>query len=290
MAGKRAVLIAGPTASGKSALALEIAERDKGTIVNADAMQIYRGMRIVTAQPDETVQARAPHLLFGAIDPSVRFSVGAWADAVKAIVADHNGSTPLIFVGGTGLYFESLVNGLSAVPHVPDEIVNEVEMQIRPLDRNERSDVLMKTDPELTVRIGEADFQRTVRALSVFRHTGKRLSAWQDEKLPGLLDGFEVRRHLIDPPREILNERIATRFRLMLDTGAIDEVKALLERDLDKSLPAMRAIGVLQIAALLKGNMDRETAIEKAVIATRQYAKRQRTWARGHMAEWERIG
>lgn len=284
---KRAVLIAGPTASGKSALALTKARENDAVVVNTDAMQVYGVLQVLTARPADPEMAGVPHFLYGTVPPHRRFSTGDWLRAVEdlmqgPLVADR----PLIFVGGTGLYFDALLNGLAEVPAVPGEITREIEAEIRGLDRAGRASLLALRDPEMAARLQAHDPQRVVRALAVLRATGRSLAQFQTAGQPGLLDGFALERLVLNPDREVLRERIARRFGSMFGSGAVDEVKALLALDLDPSLPAMKAIGVREIADWLDGHFSRERAIERAVIATQQYAKRQRTWFRKRMGDW----
>lgn len=284
---KSAVLIAGPTASGKSALALETARRTGATIVNADAMQVYGVLRILTARPAEAEMAEVRHLLFGTVPPSVRFSTGDWLRAVESIVADEApGGRPLVFVGGTGLYFDALVHGFAEVPHVPAEVTREVEAEVAGLDREGRARLMAERDPEMAARLQAHDPQRVVRALAVRQATGRSLASFQGAVRPGPLAGFALERIVLNPARDVLRQRIAARFAAMFAEGAVEEVKALLELGLDPSLPAMKAIGVREIADWLDGRISREEAIARAVTATHQYAKRQRTWFRNRMADW----
>ena len=280
------VLIAGPTASGKSALAAEMAERRGGIVINADAMQVYDVLRVVTARP--MGEQAVPHLLYGSVDPAIRHSTGAWLEAVGAILASPELSAqPLIFVGGTGLYFDALLNGFADVPPVPAEIVARIETEVAPLDAEGRGRLIAERDPVMAERLAAPDPQRVVRALAVLEATGRSLAAYQDRAVRPPLEGAAVERIVISPPAELLRDRIARRFRSMLDQGAIEEVVALRGLGLDPSLPAMKAIGVPEISAWLDGRIDRETMIARAAIASRQYAKRQRTWLRGRMADWQ---
>jgi len=281
---KRAVLIAGPTASGKSALALRLAGERGGSIVNTDALQVYDVLRLITARPPEAHLREAPHLLYGNVPPSVRFSTGDWSRAAQAIIAEHDN---LIFVGGTGLYFSSLISGFAEIPHVPPEAVAAAEAEIAGLDREARGRLIAARDPLIAARLKAPDPQRVTRALAVLIATGRSLASFQDEAQAGLLDGWEVEKLVLDPDREVLRKRIARRFEAMFAEGAVEEVQALLALGLDPSLPAMKAIGVPEIAAMLSGELSQADAIERAIIATRQYAKRQRTWFRGRMADWE---
>jgi tRNA dimethylallyltransferase len=288
VARKRAVLIAGPTASGKSRLALARARETGGIVVNTDALQVYDGLRLVTARPGDEDLAAAPHELYGVVDPAVRFSTGDWARAAERIITEA-GDQPLIFAGGTGLYFESLTKGFAEVPEVPDEVVAQVEREIEGLDREARGRLIAERDPVIAARLKAPDPQRVTRALAVLKATGRSLATFQDAEHAPLLEGWEVERIVLNPEREVLRERIARRFTGMLEEGAVKEVEAFLGRGLDPSLPAMKAIGVREIGDWLAGRSTREEMIERAVIASRQYAKRQRTWFRGRMADWRWI-
>jgi len=285
---KRAILIAGPTASGKSSLALQLAERHHGVIINTDSMQVYRVLEHLSARPRGAELVRAEHCLYGFVDPWLRFSTGAWLRAVKDLLDGEKlaGKTP-IFVGGTGLYFQGLTDGFTPVPDVPDAIVNQVSEQVLPLSREQRGELLRARDPEMAGQLHEPDRQRVIRALSVLEATGRSLALWQKEKQTGLLAGFELQKLVLDPARDVLRARIERRFLRMIDGGAIDEVRALLALKLAPDLPVMKAIGVRQIADWQGGAVTREEAIRDAVSATRQYAKRQRTWFRNRMADWD---
>jgi len=282
---KRAVLIAGPTASGKSALALARARAMGGVVINADAMQVYDVLQVVTARPSLAEMGEVPHRLYGVVSPAERFSTGGWLAAASAAMVGAE-DRPLIFVGGTGLYFEALINGFADVPAVPAEIVDAVEQELAGLDAAGRGRLLAERDPMMAARLKAPDPQRVTRALAVLAATGKSLASFQGATQQGLLDDFEVERIVLNPDRAVLNERIAKRFSAMFENGAVEEVEALLKLDLDPSLPAMKAIGVREIAGWLAGALSREAAIERAVIATRQYAKRQRTWFRNRMSDW----
>ncbi|RDE10207.1 tRNA (adenosine(37)-N6)-dimethylallyltransferase MiaA [Pelagibacterium lacus] len=287
---KRAVLIAGPTASGKTALAIARAQGTGARIVNADSMQVYGVLDRLTARPDARELSAAQHELFGHVAPGERYSTGAWlADVNKQIQEAEVLNQELIFVGGTGLYFEALTKGFAQIPPVDPRHVAEAEGLIRGLDVAGRAAVLAARDPETARRIGVADPQRVVRALSVLLATGKPLSAYQGENAPPLLAGYRLEKLVLMPERAVLRRRIADRFVAMMAKGAIAEVEELLALGLDPSLPAMKAIGVPEIAAMLEGRMTREEAIERAVTATRQYAKRQSTWFRNRFADWDLV-
>lgn len=284
---KRALLIAGPTASGKSALALKRAHESGAAIVNADAMQVYDVLRVLTARPSEAEMEGIPHLLYGGVHPSRRFSTGDWFRAVEMLMAGPEiAGRPLVFVGGTGLYFDALLHGFADVPTVPTAITEEVEDEVRNLDRPGRAKLLKERDPQMASRLQAYDPQRVVRALAVLKATGRSLASFQSAGQAGLLDGYELERIVLNPARTVLRERIARRFESMLERGAVEEVEALRRLDLDPSLPAMKAIGVREISDWLDGRISKARAIELAVTATRQYAKRQRTWFRNRMSDW----
>lgn len=285
---KRAVLIAGPTASGKSALALDYAQKLNGVIVNTDSMQVYDVLNVLTARPGAAELTQAPHELYGVISPAVRFSTAAWMRAVEILIQSvfASGRVP-IFAGGTGLYFQALIDGFSEVPQIPHKVIQEVEELIQPLDRAGRLALLQEKDPQMVERLAEPDPQRLTRALSVLAHTGRSLADWQSEIVPGLLGDVETTRIVVQRDRDVLCSRITNRFSNMFTSGAVEEVEALLALDLDPSLPAMKAIGVKEISTFLEGGFSQSEAIERAIIATRQYAKRQRTWFRNHMKDWD---
>ena len=285
MGRKSAVLIAGPTASGKSALALERARASGAIIVNTDAMQVYDVLQVVTARPSEAEMAGVPHRLYGTVPPSVRFSTGDWLRAVAQLLADEPGRE-LIFVGGTGLYFDALTKGFAEVPEVPAAAMAAAEAEIAGLDRAARGALIAARDPLIAARLAAPDPQRVARALAVLAATGRSLASFQDAEQPPLLAGYDLERLVLSPDRDLLRQRIARRFETMFENGAVAEVEALLGLDLDPALPAMKAIGVPEIAGWLAGRLSQAEAIERAIIATRQYAKRQRTWLRNRMADW----
>jgi len=285
VARKRAVLIAGPTASGKSALALVRARELGAAIVNGDALQVYSVLRVVTARPGEAEMAEVPHRLYGAVAPQVRFSTGDWARAAARVIAEA-GDQPLIFVGGTGLYFEALTQGIAEVPEVSAEALAWAEGEVRGLGREERGRLILARDPQIAAQLRAPDPQRVIRALAVLESTGRSLASFQQTSTRGLLDGYEIETIVLNPDRDVLRQRIHDRFAAMLEQGAPEEVAALRDLALDPSLPAMKAIGVREIGEWQAGAISREEMIERAVTATRQYAKRQRTWFRGRMSDW----
>ena len=286
---RRAVLIAGPTASGKSALALVLARSQGGVIVNADSMQVYDTLQVVTARPgpDEVVQA--DHRLYGTVPAVRRFSTGQRLAEVNGVIAE-TGDAPLIFVGGTGLYFDALLHGFADIPEVPAETAAQVQLEIQALDAAQRLALLQREDPLAAERLKVVDPQRLVRALAVKRATGRLLSSFQDDKQAGALEGFDVERLVLDPERDVLRHRIAKRFAAMFATGAVEEVKALRALEPDPSLPVTKAIGVREIGDWLDGVTGQDEAIVLATIATHQYAKRQRTWFRNRFGDWPRRG
>ena len=287
---RRAVLIAGPTASGKSALALKRARASGGVIINADAMQVYDTLRIVTARPSAADEAEAEHRLYGVVPASERFSTGQWVRAAQAILDQADPARELIFVGGTGLYFEALTNGFADVPEISPELTFEVQQEIQALGEPQRMALLEVEDPVTARRLKVADPQRVTRAIAVKRATGRALSSFQDDQQPGLLEGWSVERMVLSPDRDVLRARIARRFEAMFASGAVEEVEALRALNLDPSLPVMKAIGVREISDWLDGVHSQGEAITLATIATHQYAKRQRTWFRNRMGDWPRLG
>ncbi|MBV9843157.1 MAG: tRNA (adenosine(37)-N6)-dimethylallyltransferase MiaA [Sphingomonadaceae bacterium] len=271
----KVALIAGPTASGKSALALALAERTGGVIVNADASQVYRDLRVLSARPSPGEEARAEHRLFGHVDGAVAYSAAAWAAAARAaIAAAHDAGMPAILVGGTGLYIRTLLDGIAPVP----EIDPEVRATVRTLPILEAHAALGREDPDAAARLPSTDSARIARALEVVRSTGRTLADWQRNKAGGIGGTVDLAPLVLLPPRDWLRARCDARFEAMLASGAIEEVEALGERALDARLPVMRAIGVREIIAWRAGTTDRATMIAAAQAATRQYAKRQYTW------------
>jgi tRNA dimethylallyltransferase len=284
---RRAVLIAGPTASGKSALALVLAQTQGGVIVNADSMQVYDTLRVVTARPGPDETAQADHRLYGTVPAATRFSTGQWLTAVSEVIV-QTGDAPLIFVGGTGLYFDALLNGFADIPDVPSDIAVQVQQEIQALDGGQRLALLQHEDPDAAARLKVVDPQRLIRALAVKRSTGRTLSSFQNDKQVGALGAFDIERTVLDPERDVLRQRIARRFAGMFSGGAVEEVRALRALDLDPSLPVTKAIGVREIGDWLDGAIERDEAITLATIATHQYAKRQRTWFRNRFGDWPR--
>jgi tRNA dimethylallyltransferase len=284
----QAVLIAGPTAGGKSALALEVAQATDGVIINADSMQVYRDLRIITARPTVSEEARAPHLLYGHVDAAVNFSAGSWViDAAAALAQARAQHRLAIFVGGSGLYFKALTRGLSAVPPVPAEIRDSVRARLERDGVEPLHTELARVDPASAERLKPRDRTRIARALEVVEATGRSLTDWHREGLPPLLPADTFRAVFLAPERDALYARIDARFDAMLEAGALDEVRALAARHLDPLLPAMKAHGVPALIRHLAGEITREEAAEISRADTRHYAKRQFTWFRHQLPEFE---
>lgn len=283
------VLIAGPTASGKSALALKLARETGGEIVNADSMQIYAGLRVLTAGPSPEELAQAPHHLFGVVDAADGWSVGKWLEAASAVLADIAArGRPAIVVGGTGLYFKALTQGLADIPPVPETQREISALLYAAQGEPEFRDILAALDPAAEARIEVGDRQRLVRAHAVAVATGKSLTAWQTDTKPALAEGT-WRGLVLDPPRAQLYARCDARLGVIVENGALDEVRALEARGLAPPLPALKAVGYRELAAHLRGEIDLETALEAARQETRRYAKRQMTWFRNQTPDWERM-
>ncbi len=280
------LIVAGPTASGKSALALALAEELRGTIINADSMQVYRDLPILTAQPDAAANARAPHRLYGEIDAAEGFSAGAWRErAVAEIAASRDAGRVPIVVGGTGLYLRALIEGLAPTPPIPNDVHRAARVLHAELGPAAFHDALRRLDPEAAARLGQTDTQRVLRAYEVATATGRTLGAWQRDQASSR--AFSACAIVLLPPRAPLYAACDARFLDMLAHGAAEEVKALLDRGLDPSLPAMRALGVRELRAWLEGETDRATAVAAAQQATRNYAKRQMTWFKRQLPEAE---
>jgi tRNA dimethylallyltransferase len=280
-------LIAGPTASGKSALALALAEAAGGVIVNADSAQVYRDLRILSARPGEEEEARAPHRLYGYRDAAQPCSAAAWAaDAREEIrQAQATGKLPIL-VGGTGLYLRSLLEGIAPVPQIKPEIRQEV----RAMPVEKAFAALVREDIHGSHRLGPTDTARVARALEVVRSTGRPLADWQRDKVGGIAAQMSLKPLILLPPRDWLTQRCDRRFAGMMGPEGLAEAERLLARGLDPQLPVMRAIGVPQIAAFLSGDTGRDEALAAGQAATRQYAKRQYTWfGRQPPEEWPRF-
>ncbi|WP_229729335.1 tRNA (adenosine(37)-N6)-dimethylallyltransferase MiaA [Agaricicola taiwanensis] len=278
------MLIAGPTASGKSAVALELAEALGGRVVNADSMQVYRDLRVLTARPPADEEARAPHFLYGHVDGSEHYSVGRWQGDVRRVLEETDGSLPII-IGGTGLYFSALTEGLAEVLPIPAEVREHWRRRGRTEPVQALHEELARRDPVMAARLRPTDPQRVVRALEVIDGLGRSLASFQQET-GGLLEPQRALRLVLDVEPEVLRQRINARFDAMVSAGAMEEVRCLVERRLDPTLPIMKAHGMPWLAAHIDGTMALDDAIDRAKGDTRRYAKRQRTWFRHRMADW----
>ena len=287
---KSVTLIAGPTASGKSALAARLAKARGGIVVNADSMQVYRELRILTARPTEAEAAVVPHRLYGFRPAGEPYSVAAWlSDLAPLIAAARQGGPPLVIVGGTGLYFKALVEGLSPVPDIPDEVRTRWRGEAAAKHSTELHAVLRQRDPAMAERLVPSDPQRIVRALEVLEATGRSLLDWQQAQGEALLNATEAELLFVSPPRETLYARCDARLDLMLEAGALAEVQRLAALQLDPGLPAMRALGIRPLLAHIQGMLTLDAALADAKTETRRYAKRQLTWARRNMIAWKTI-
>ncbi|MGH7026976.1 tRNA (adenosine(37)-N6)-dimethylallyltransferase MiaA [Brevundimonas sp.] len=284
----RLTLIAGPTASGKSRLALEMAERTGAVIVNADSQQLYADLRILSARPTVEDEARAEHRLYGVADAGESWSVGRWTRAVTPLLDELAAEgRPALLVGGTGLYFNALTRGLADIPAVPDDVRDAVQavydLEGEAIFRRRLAEV----DPIAAAAITPGDRQRLVRALAVAQSTGRSLSDWKADTQPLLAPG-SYDALVVEPPRDRLYAACDARISQMIQNGAVDEVRALLARDLDPALPAMKAVGVPELAAHLSGETSLDQAVAAIRLSTRHYAKRQLTWFRNQTRDWPR--
>ena len=286
-----AILITGPTASGKSALALELARRHAGVVINADSMQVYDTLRVLTARPSEEEMQDVPHHLYGHVPAGAAYSTGAWLRDVSALLPALRAAGRLpVFVGGTGLYFKALTGGLSDMPDIPEALREELRGRLLEEGPDRLHAELAEVDPAMAAGLNRQDGQRIVRALEVVKATGRSIADFQGQSGPVVIDAAQARKIVVLPERAVLHARINGRFEKMLREGAEDEVRALLALGLPAEAPVMKAIGVSQIAAMLSGDMIRDEVLEKGAAATRQYARRQMTWFRNQMDEsWERL-
>jgi tRNA dimethylallyltransferase len=284
----KAVLIAGPTASGKSALAVELAEAGNGVVINTDSMQVYRDLRVLTARPTREDEARVPHRLYGHVDAALNHSAGAWvADATAALAEARQQRRLPIFVGGSGLYFKALTRGLSAVPPIPTGIREDVRARLERDGPEALHAELKRHDSVSAEKLNVRDRIRIARALEVIEATGRSLADWHREGLPPPLPPDQVTAVFLSPERDELYARIDRRFGTMLQAGALEEVARLAARDLDPLLPAMKAHGVPALIRHLKGELSVEEAAAIGQADTRHYAKRQFTWFRHQLPEFE---
>ncbi len=288
---RQAILIAGPTASGKSALALRMAKEADGVIINTDSMQVYDVLNLLTARPGPDDLGMVPHFLYGHVSPAIAYSTGRWlADVERLLAGSEIEGRTLVFVGGTGLYFRALLGGLSAMPDIPAEVRSYWRREDAEQGAEKLHAILVQKDPLAASTLRPTDSQRIVRALEVMDASGRSIVEWQKQTGTPLIDPARARKIVIDPDRAWLGERIATRFNAMITSGAIEEVQALLALNLPAELPAMRAIGVREIAEYIAGGLSADEATNLAIIATRQYAKRQMTWFRNQLGnDWDRL-
>lgn len=288
---KNAILIAGPTASGKSALALALAEKYGGVIANTDSMQGYSILDVLTARPGVEELRRVPHHLYGHVHPSVAYSTGKWLrDVGKLIDAGTFVLQRPVFVGGTGLYFRALSEGISEMPEIPSHVRDRWRYELNEQGAPRLHRILMQEDAAAAMKLRASDGQRIVRALEVLEASGRSILSWQAERGMPLIDRDSAHFFVIEPDREALVERIEARFDTMLERGALDEVRQLTALGLDPALPAMKAIGVPELQAAIAGEIEFAQAIQRAKAATRQYAKRQATWFRHQLDErWQRV-
>ncbi|CDO47132.1 tRNA dimethylallyltransferase [Bartonella henselae] len=284
MKGRTITLIAGPTASGKSALALQIAQEKNALIINTDSMQVYDVLNILTARPTRTDTATVPHYLYGYVNPALHYSVGQWLCDVSKLLMTFT-SKSLIFVGGTGLYFRALLEGISKIPDIPDVVRQKWRLRLDKEGAENLYRQLWQVDAVLAEKISSQDGQRIVRALEVYDATDKKLSWWQKKKTTPLIARNCSEKILLIPPRQLLYERIHKRLDSMIEKGALEEVIAMKKLALSPLLPAMKAIGIPEFIAYLDGKQSFEEALEMVKTQTRRYAKRQITWFRNQFDE-----
>ncbi|MEL7465834.1 MAG: tRNA (adenosine(37)-N6)-dimethylallyltransferase MiaA [Pseudomonadota bacterium] len=281
------LLVAGPTASGKSAYALAEAAKG-GVVINADASQVYDGWRVLTARPSAEEEAQAPHRLYGHVEPAVRFSVGDWLrDLAKALEECRDVGLRPIIVGGTGLYFKAALEGLAEIPPPPDDVRRAVDARLKGEGLASLVAELAARDPDTAAATDLKNPMRVTRALEVLEHTGRGLASWRADTPPPLI--AEPEKILIATEREALYARCDARFDAMLGAGALEEARAMAARGLDPILPAMKAVGAPELFAHLRGEMSLEAAAAFAKQATRNYAKRQMTWMRNQMKDWRPV-
>lgn len=285
---RRAVLLAGPTASGKSGLALALARRLGGAVINADSQQVYAEWRVLTARPTAEDEAQAPHMLYGNVSITERYSVGRWLDEAEGALrrCTEASLTPII-TGGTGLFFRALTEGLAPLPPIPAEVRAEAEARLTRLGPVRFAEELQRRDPATAAGLDRQNPARLLRAWEVLEATGQPLAEWQAQTPPPLLPLAETHAFALLPPRTWLYPRCDARFDAMLAKGALEEVREVLRRGLHPSLPGMKAVGAPELARHLTGDMTLEQAAEQARTATRRYAKRQMTWIRGQMRDWQ---
>lgn len=288
MPNKKILLIAGPTASGKSALALEWAIKHKAVIINADSMQVYRELQILTARPTNHDLSLAPHFLYGHISYRQAYSVASWYDEVQSLLENRLlDAKAICFVGGTGLYFKALLGGLSHIPDITHNIRSKWRQALLDVGAEELYRQLKQVDPELAQNLNENDGHRIVRALEVYEQTGKSLLYWHTQKKPNLLANYQVEKWLLQPERDVLNARIEQRVKQMFAQGVVSEVEDLLVNQIPAAAAIAKVIGLKEIEDFLDGRVDVDIAIDNINTQTKRYAKRQRTWFRHQFdASW----
>lgn len=272
-------VVCGPTASGKSGLALALARRIGGTVINADSMQVYRGLEILTAQPTAAERAEVPHALYGILDPADPCSAGRWRElALAAIAAAREAGRTAILCGGSGLYLRALMQGIAPVPAIADSVRVAVRARFAEIGPAAFHAELARRDPETAASVRPSDPLRLMRAMEVLEATGLPLARWRALPAQALPGALRFRTMLLDPPRAALYAAIEARFDRMIEAGALDEARALAARGLDPALPAMKALGVMDLARAAAGEIAMEQAVSRAKTASRNYAKRQETW------------
>ncbi|AXV15546.1 tRNA (adenosine(37)-N6)-dimethylallyltransferase MiaA [Neorhizobium sp. SOG26] len=286
-----AVLITGPTASGKSALAVEVAKHVGGVVINADSMQVYDTLKVLTARPSEEDMQGVPHFLYGHVPATRTYSTGEWLREVTPLLETLKGEGRMpVIVGGTGLYFKALTGGLSDMPEISQDTRCAVRLRLREQGAPALHAALSERDPEAARSLQPTDGQRIVRALEVLEETGTSLLAFQERRGPLIVDPARATKLVVLPDRAVLHERINQRFQRMMESGALDEVRALLAKEPAADAPVMKAIGVREIAEMLEGRMTPDEVVERCSALTRQYAKRQMTWFRNQMDQtWRRV-
>ncbi|MDZ7823190.1 MAG: tRNA (adenosine(37)-N6)-dimethylallyltransferase MiaA [Ahrensia sp.] len=286
---ENATLIAGPTASGKSALALQIAQQKDAVIFNADSMQIYDVLSVITARPSTQDTLLVPHLLYGHVDPASEYSTGHWIADVESALTKIETGRHVVFVGGTGLYFRALLGGLSPMPQIDEAVRQRWRYRLGEEGAPNLHRILRRMDPEAAMEFNPSDGQRIARALEVLETSGKSILWWQQQAGQPMVNPDTVERFVIEPDRTVLRQRIHDRFDRMVELGALDEVQLLMARNIPDTMPAMKAIGVQHLASSIAGQCSLEEAIELSKTATRQYAKRQMTWFRNQLTNnWKR--
>ena len=284
------LIVAGPTASGKSALALDMADAFDGVVINADSMQVYKELRVLSARPDNDEIARAPHRLYGVLSGAEACSAGKWREMAMAEIADCHakGKLPII-TGGTGMYLNALTAGIAPIPDVPTRIRESVMAELAEIGHAAFFEKFKRNDPETAAKLDGNNTQRMIRAAEVFAHTGRGLASWHTEPVITPPENMVFKKLCYMPPRDILYDRCNRRFDLMIEKGAIDEVRDLMALNLPETAPVMKAVGVRELSAYLLGTTDLETARELSQRETRRYAKRQLTWFRHQMTDKEII-